>query len=105
MLIDVSYQPLGFVYRVCGSGIARAHSKDYAGKSVSQLEPLEFSRLVWQQYLDVVNGREPRLHGVTFSSKARYEKYQRLTLPLSSDGLIATSCWRSRLKTENSGKQ
>ena len=46
MLIDVSYQPLDFVYRVFGSGIARAHGKDYTGKSVSQLEPLEFSRLV-----------------------------------------------------------
>jgi len=88
MLIDVSYQPLDFVYRVFGSGIARAHGKDYTGKSVGQLEPLEFSTLVWDQYLDVVNGREPRLHGVTFSWEARFEKYQRLTLPLSSDGSV-----------------
>src|SRR6266478_2370857 len=87
MLIDVSYDPLDFVYRVFGSGIARVHGKDYTGKSVHQLEPTEFSRLVWHQYLDVVNERKPGLHGVTFASEARYEKYHRLTLPLSSDGL------------------
>src|SRR5207244_6442083 len=87
MLIDVSYDPLDFVYRVFGSGIARVHGKDYTGKSVHQLEPTEFSRLAWHQYLDVVNERKPRLHGVTFSSEARYEKYHRLTLLLLSDGL------------------
>jgi hypothetical protein len=88
MLIDVSYEPLDFVYRVFGSGIAQAHGKEYTGKSVRQIEPADFSRLVWHQYLDAVNERKPRLHGVTFSSGSRYEKYHRLTLPLSSDGSI-----------------
>ena len=88
MLIDVSYKPLDFVYRVFGSGIARAHGKEYTGKSVHQLEPAEFARLVWRQYLDAVHERKPCLHEVMFSSGAKYEKYQRLTLPLSSDGVI-----------------
>jgi hypothetical protein len=88
MLIDVSYEPLDFVYRVFGSGIAQAHGKDYTGKSVRLLEPAEFSRLVWHQYLDAVNEKKPCLHGIMFSSEARHEKYHRLTLPLSSDGLI-----------------
>jgi len=88
MLIDVSHDPLDFVYRVFGSGVGRAQGKDYTGKSVRHLEPAEFSALVWHQYLDVVNRRTPCLHGVVFSSEAKYEKYHRVTLPLSSDGLI-----------------
>jgi hypothetical protein len=88
MLIDVSYQPLNFVYRVFGSGIAWAHGKEYTGKSVRQLEPAEFAKLVWDQYLQVVNERRPCLHGVIFSAEERYNKYHRLTLPLSGDGSV-----------------
>jgi len=88
MLIDVSYRPLDFVYRVFGTEIARAYRKDYTGKSVRQLEPGAFAKVVWQQYLDVVSERRPCLHGIIFASDARYGKYQRLTLPLSSDGLL-----------------
>jgi hypothetical protein len=88
MLIDVSYDPLDFVYRVFGSGVGRAQGKDYTGKSVRHLEPAEFSNLVWHQYLDAVTRRTPCLHRVVFSSEAKYEKYQRVTLPLSSDGVI-----------------
>lgn len=86
MLIDVSYEPLDFVYRVFGSGIARSHGKDYTGKSVRELEPGEFSKLVWQQYLDAVNEKKPCLQGIIFEAGAKYYKYQRLILPLSSDG-------------------
>jgi hypothetical protein len=88
MLIDVSYDPLDFVYRVFGSGVGRAQGKDYTGKSVRHLEPAEFSSLVWHQYLEAVSRRTPCLHRVVFSSEAKYEKYQRVTLPLSSDGVI-----------------
>lgn len=87
MLIDVSYQPLDFVYRVFGSGIAQAAGKDYTGKSVRQLEPAEFASLVWRQYLDVVNERKPCLHGIRLSAGARFLRYHRLTLPLSGNGL------------------
>jgi hypothetical protein len=88
MLIDVSRQPLDFVYRVFGSGIARATGKDYTGKSVGQLEPPAFAALIWRQYLEVVNERKPCLHGVRLSAGARFLRYQRLTLPLSADGAV-----------------
>ncbi|HXP75798.1 MAG TPA: PAS domain-containing protein [Stellaceae bacterium] len=86
MLIDVSYEPLDFVYRVFGSGIAQAHGKEYTGKSVRELEPPEFSNLVWHQYLEVVRERKPCLHGICFQAEGKYHKYHRLTSPLSSDG-------------------
>ena len=88
MLIDVSHDSLGFVYRVFGTDIARAHGKEYTGKSVRQLQPAGFADLVWQQYLEVVEAKAPRLHAVQLEADGRHEKYQRLTLPLSSDGAI-----------------
>ena len=88
MLIDVSYQPLDFVYRVFGSGIAQAAGKDYTGKSVRQLEPADFAGLIWRQYLDVVNQRKPCLHGIRLAAGARLLRYHRLTLPLSGDGAV-----------------
>jgi hypothetical protein len=87
-LVDVSYKPLDFVYRVFGSGLAELVGKEYTGKSVRKLEPGEFGNLVWRQYVEVVNERKPCLHGVTFSAGTKYFKYQRLTLPLSSDSAV-----------------
>jgi hypothetical protein len=86
MLIDVHREPLDFIYRVFGTGIADAHGREYTGKSARLLEPAGFAELVWQQYLEVVEAKAPRLHAVRRDTGARYEKYQRLTLPLSSDG-------------------
>ena len=88
MLIDVSYQPLDFVYRVFGSGIVDAARKDYTGKSIRELEPADFAALIWRQYLEVVTERKPCLHGVKLSAGGRFLRYHRLTLPLSSDGLV-----------------
>ena len=86
MLIDVHREPLDFVYRVFGTGIADTYGKEYTGKSARLLEPAGFAELVWQQYLEVVESKAPRLHAVQRASGARHEKYQRLTLPLSTDG-------------------
>jgi len=88
MLIDVSYRPLDFVYRVFGSGIAQAAGKDYTGKSVRHLDPAEFAALIWRQYTEVVNERKPCLHGIKLSAGSRLLRYHRLTLPLSGDGVV-----------------
>jgi hypothetical protein len=88
MLIDVSYRPLDFFYRVFGSEIARSHGKDYTRQSICQIQPSEFGKLVWEQYLDAVNGRKPCLHRVTLDVGGKFEKYHRVTLPLSSDGVV-----------------
>jgi hypothetical protein len=88
MLIDVLYEPLDFIYRVFGTGIATAHRKDFTGKSVREIEPSEFSDVIWKQYSEVLENKGPLLHGVTFVTDERYLKYFRLTLPLSSKGVV-----------------
>ncbi len=87
MLVEVARQPLDFVYRVFGSGIAAAHGEDYTNKSVRDLQPPEFAALIWDQYADVLEKETPQLHGVVFQTESQYHEYQRLTLPLSSNGV------------------
>lgn len=82
MLIDVSYEPFDFVFRVYGTEIVRATGKEQTGKSVLSLEPPEFAALVFSHYLEAVKERRPCLHGIIFAP----HRYHRLTLPLSSDG-------------------
>jgi hypothetical protein len=86
MLVDVSYDPLDFVYRVFGTAIATAHKEDYTGRSVRALDPKTFSDLVWSQYCEALERRAPILHGVLFVTADHCSKYQRLILPLSTDG-------------------
>ena len=88
MLIDVHRAPLDFVYRVFGSVIASAHGREYTGRSARTLEPAGFAELIWQQYLEVAETKAPRLHAVRLASGDKYLDYQRLTVPLSSDGEI-----------------
>jgi len=86
MLIDVRRDPLDFVYRVFGSVIAEAHGKEYTGKSARALEPAGFADLIWRQYLEALEAKAPRLHAIHLQSGGKYMNYQRLTLPLASDG-------------------
>ncbi|HYB08207.1 MAG TPA: PAS domain-containing protein [Alphaproteobacteria bacterium] len=86
MLIDVSYDPLDFVYRVFGTAIAAAHKEDYTGRSARELEPKAFSDLIWQQYCEALECRAPILHSVLFVTADHCSKYHRLILPLSRDG-------------------
>lgn len=88
MLIDIRHDPLDFVYRVFGTSIAVAHGADYTGKSVRSLDPPEFSTIIWGQYKDVLDRGTPVLHRVAFAPADAYRNYQRITMPLSSDGTI-----------------
>lgn len=86
MLVDVACEPLNFTYRVFGTGIANAHRQDYTNKSVRDIAPAAFARLVWRQYREAVERRAPVLHSVVFRTVQEALSYRRLTLPLSSDG-------------------
>ncbi|HLJ20577.1 MAG TPA: PAS domain-containing protein [Stellaceae bacterium] len=86
LLIDVRRDPLDFVYRVFGSGVAQAYGKEFTGRSARDLKPAGFAALIWRQYLEVVETRAPRLHWVLLALGGNYLRYQRVTLPLSDDG-------------------
>jgi hypothetical protein len=86
MLIEVRADPRDFVYKVYGTAVALPSGKDFTQHSVKELTPADFSRLIWQQYSEVVDGRRPLLHRVCVTGDGIDKCYLRLTAPLSSDG-------------------
>jgi hypothetical protein len=86
MLIDVQQDPPDFVYRIYGTSISLPTGKDYTRLSVRNIKPADFSDLVWRQYSEVVEAREPKLHCVCYVDGASQRRYLRVTMPLSSDG-------------------
>lgn len=86
LLIDVSHEPLDFVYRVFGSGIAAAHGADLTSKSVAAIRPPEFAMVIREQYEEVIARRVPVLHQVVYSPRRHHIDYLRITMPLSTDG-------------------
>jgi hypothetical protein len=86
MLIDVQQAPSDFVYRIYGTSISIPTGKDYTRLSVRNITPPDFSDLVWRQYSEVVEAREPKLHSVCYVDGPTQRRYLRVTMPLSSDG-------------------
>ena len=101
MLVDVTYDPPDLRYRLFGSDIALAHGADFTGRSVKDIEPEGFNDLIWRQYMEVVASREPRVHKVIYETATKVSNYERITLPLSSQGervdmLLAVSEYEKR---------
>lgn len=86
MLVDVTYDPPDLRYRLFGSEVAVAHGADFTGRSIKEINPEGFNDLIWRQYMEVVASREPRVHKVIYETETKVSNYERITLPLSSDG-------------------
>jgi hypothetical protein len=86
MLVDVVSDPLGFRYRLSGTGIAAVHGEDLTGLAPLDLKPAEYGRLIDRHYRQCVSERRPLLHLIMLDSTHRTRAYARLLLPLSNDG-------------------
>lgn len=86
MLADVSRDPLDFHYRLVGTGICDIHWFDFTRLTPRELEPPEYGRLVWDDYVAIVGRGEPVAHVVIFESPRKIRYYARIVLPLAADG-------------------
>jgi hypothetical protein len=89
LLIEVSYDPLRFYYRVMGTAIAKMLGEDWTGKFVDEIEAA--NKNILQQYIDVAESAEPSIY---FNQYPKFDKllghnrmldYERLLMPLSDD--------------------
>jgi hypothetical protein len=89
LLIEVSYEPLRFYYRVMGTAIAGLLGEDWTGKYVDEIKDVNES--VLQQYFDTVEIAAPSIYFnqyPKFDRATGYERllnYERLLLPMSND--------------------
>ena len=86
MMVDVTYDPLEFRYRVAGTGIFAIHGQELTGKRARDLEPPEFGAEIHRHYCEVIERRAPMLHLIELTMDYITTSYARLILPLSSDG-------------------
>ena len=86
MLLTVSYKPLVLRYTICGTDIVEHYGTDLTGKLADDLEPKAFADLIMELYRDLIAKRRPMIHKVTFETLDRLSEFERLMLPLATDG-------------------
>lgn len=85
-LVDVHTDPLDFLYALFGTVVAEEYGFDMTGKSAGTFRPPEIGALIWSLFEEALRAREPCLHMVGFESASQRREFERLILPLSSDG-------------------
>ena len=86
MMVEVTYDPLEFRYRVAGTGTFRVHGEELTGKHPRELQPPEFGMLIYRHYCEAVARRAPVLHLIQLNVGDVATSYARIILPLASDG-------------------
>src|SRR5688572_9060868 len=88
MMVEVSYDPLEFRYRVAGTGLFAMHGQELTGKLARELDPPEFGAMIHRHYAEVIERRVPILHLIELTVDYLATSYARIILPLSSDGIV-----------------
>jgi hypothetical protein len=86
MMVEVSYDPLEFRYRVAGTGLFAMHGQELTGKLAHELDPPEFGALIHRHYAEAIERCAPVLHVIELTVDYLATSYARIILPLSSDG-------------------
>jgi len=86
-VVDVSADRTDFTYRFWGTAITGMHRYDLTGKSVLNLKPAHYAKMIYQQYKSVYETTEPQgfLTEVPLAS-GLLAYYAVIRLPLSSNG-------------------
>jgi hypothetical protein len=88
VLLDVSYEPLQFRYRLMGAHLAQRRGSDMTGKLLDENPDPELAAGLIRLNTSVVETRRPQLHAYRIHSKVtgRTYNYDALNMPLSQDG-------------------
>lgn len=87
-LIDVSYDPNIFRFRLAGTEIIRLFSEEVSGKTTDQLEAVALRSLLRSHYEEVIEARAPVSDDDAFVDRRKSYAYDWLLLPLSSGGRV-----------------
>jgi hypothetical protein len=84
-ILDVVDGGADFRFRLYGSDIARAYRGEMTGKSVREYRPHFYAKIA-PGYQDVVATRKPRYDEMQVDDEMMLYRWERLVLPLASDG-------------------
>src|SRR5258708_7532579 len=87
LIIEVSYDPPDFRYRLAGSQTYDIHGVELTGRSVLDIKPEGQGRLVWNDMCEMLERRQPQHVMLQFTNqKGHPRSYRVLRLSLSQDG-------------------
>jgi hypothetical protein len=87
LLVDIERSPLRFRYRLTGTEFARGYGIELTGRYLDELDLNEHQHEITQDYAHAADTGEPSCSTLEYTRKdGRHIRYERLILPLSSDG-------------------
>lgn len=86
---DVDGRPLRFRYRLAGTEIAKAYGFDLTGRYLDELDLNNHQQDITAEYARAAETGEPSCSVFEYTrNDGRHISYERLVLPMSSDGRI-----------------
>ena len=91
-VVDISTEPLDFIYRFWGTAHAAATKQELTGKSVRNMLPAPEGQSVFRQYEETFNAAKPQMfvNTIRWKFEMREMKEYSLRLPFSEDGTVVT---------------
>lgn len=87
-LIDVSYDPDVYRFRLAGTEIVRLFHEEVSGKTIDQLATVPLRALLRSHYEDVIKARGALADADAFAVRRKNFAYNWLLLPLSAGGRV-----------------
>jgi len=87
-VVDITPEPLDFIYRFWGTGHVNAQGAEYTGKSASLMEPPEVGQNIFAQYRETYEAEKPLLFRHVFRESDLHVALEEISLrlPFSSNG-------------------
>lgn len=86
LLVDISYSPLRFRYRVFGTALVELYRREMTGKFVDAITSTGLRAVASAAYEEIVSSRAPVFNSLEFVVDDRRLRYDRVLMPLSNDG-------------------
>jgi len=87
-LVEITYDPIVFTFRLSGSVIDRNEGFNMQGKALDDYPLPEHREAIKKTYLEALESREPHYEELDRVVDDKLRRYGRLILPLSEDGKV-----------------
>lgn len=86
IIVDVLRDPANFRYRLIGTRLEEAGRRGDQGKTLDQIEPAAYRRMVGQTYRAVVETGQPLCHQISYAHHQNMVSFEQIILPFSHGG-------------------
>lgn len=87
-LVEITYDPIVFTFRLSGSVIDRNEGFNMQGKTLDDYPLPEHREAIKRTYLEALESAEPHYEELDRVADDKLRRYGRLILPLSEDGEV-----------------